>query len=134
MPRPRMPLKEPENLKKISALLKNKSLEVWKRERLFALLLGLSSDQEISEIAQEVGCSESSILRWFKKYNATGLDSLLKKGRGNGPQRSLTEDLEYLLRQKWEKGDFSSAKEAQIWLKEDHATSLALPTVYKYLK
>lgn len=60
-----------------SLLLKEK--EGWRKERLIALKMGLSSFNTLEQISEATGRSVPTIQRWLSRYRKEGLEALLRR-------------------------------------------------------
>ena len=73
-----------ETAEELKELL-HKQKEVRRKERAQALyLLKMGQVTELKELARIVGRDPSTLYRWFERYKARGLASLLELGYANG--------------------------------------------------
>jgi len=105
----------------------------WQRERMIALKLVLAGEAT-QATADTLGRSQATIQSWINKFRAGGLEGLLDKRKGNGPQSRLTPEMEAAMIEELKKGHWRTARDAWNWLKENFEVGdLKEPTIYKYL-
>ena len=101
--------------------------EGWKRERLGVIKKALEG-ATIKELAEDFSRSQQTIKDWIRKYREGGIDGLLTKLKGNGPQSRLTPEVKKALEQELEKGKHRTAKQIWAWLEENYDMSAYKPT------
>ena len=133
MARTRRPLDVRNESKTVYAMLR-KEPAGWRRERLLAVRLGLEGELDLEEIARSVGHARSAIQRWFDAYRQGGVELLLTKSKGNGPQGVVPEDVLEEMADKLREGAWRTGGEALKWLREKHRINLKPSSIYPYLK
>ena len=120
-----------ENKEELKKLLRRQT-QASKRDRLRALYLHRTGQvQNRKEMAQMLGCAESTIYRWFKTYQKQGLQGLLAVKTSPGrPSKIRGQVLSELQTQLETKTGFGSYGEIQAWLAEQHQLEIAYSTVH----
>lgn len=85
-----------EDRSRVRELLKSEKLG-WKRDRLIALKMGFSPENSLEAIAETIGSSVSTVLRWFGQYRDQGLEASLKRNYGGGRPPKLNDEIVELL-------------------------------------
>ena len=118
----------PEELKE---LIKTQS-KATKRDRLRALYLQRTGKvQSRRQLAEMLGCAESTIYWWFKKYQHQGLEGLLAVKTSPGRPAKITgKALRDLKNQLEKRKGFGSYEEIQEWLAAEHQLETAYSTVH----
>lgn len=105
----------------------------WQRERMIALKLAMEGEQT-QAVADDLGRSQATVQVWINKFRDGGLDSLLDKRKGNGPQSRLTPEMEAAMIEELKKGHWRTGRDAWNWLKKNFDIGdLKEATIYKYL-
>ncbi len=134
MGRPRRPLDGVADSKDVRAKLKEKGLEKWKRQRLTAVLLGLTGKLSLQDIAGEARVSPRTVGEWYERFRDGGLESLLiRKEKGKGPASWLDARALKDFRAQLAQGKWRRAEDARTWLQQRLKRELSLVVVYKYL-
>ena len=120
-----------ESDEELKELLRTQS-KASKRDRLRALYLQRTGKvQSRRQLAEMLGCAESTIYRWFKKYQKQGLEGLLAVKTSPGrPAKISGEALRDLNKQLKTRTGFGSYGEIQEWLAEQHQLETAYSTVH----
>ena len=120
-----------ESPKELKELIK-KQTKATKRDRLRALYLQQTRQvQSRRQLAETLGCAESTIYRWFKKYQKQGLEGLLADKTSPGrPTKISGAVLKDLKKQLKTRTGFGSYGEVQEWLAEQHQLETAYSTVH----
>ena len=105
----------------------------WKRERLQAVSLGLGGELELEEIAESIGRARSTIQAWFDLFRKGGIELLLTKRKGNGPESKLKGKAAEEFREKLAAGEWRTAQQARDWLEEEHGLVYTTGSVYSLL-
>ena len=101
--------------------------EGWKRERLAVIKKALEG-ATIQSLAAEFARSPQTIKNWIKKFRDGGIDGLLSKRKGNGPQSRLKPEIKEALERELEKGVHRTAKQIWAWLEENYDMSNYKPS------
>ncbi len=117
---------------KVILLYKNEKV-AWKKERLLAIKLLLETDKSYDEIAEIVGRARSRIQVWTKTFRDKGLAGLLSRSHGGGRKGSMTTAAQQAMIEKLKQGAFRTAKQFQIWLRQEHQIKLSVKGVYYHL-
>lgn len=105
----------------------------WKRERLLALKLALEGNQT-QEVSAILGRSERTVHTWINKFRSGGIEGLLEKKKGNGPESQLTAEMQAAMIEQLKLGKWRTARDAWNWLSENYDVShLKESVIYKYL-
>jgi len=105
----------------------------WQRERLLALKRVMEGDPT-QRVADELGRSQATVQTWINKFRSGGIEGLLQKGKGIGPQSRLTSEMQEAMTAQLELGKWRTARDAWKWLKENHDVGdLKESVIYKYL-
>lgn len=102
------------------------------RDRIRALYLRQSGQvTSRHQLAEVLGCAESTLYRWFATYQCLGLSGLLKEKTSPGRPTTLTPQTLDCLRQHLSQPQgFSSYGEVQQWLQQQHQVQAAYSTVH----
>jgi len=121
-----------EELEQLEEQHRNTPLE--SRVRMLKLLK-LQESGTLSDISEELGCSERSMQRWCSTYRSQGLTGLLQLGRRGGqrPRRIDDHALEELRTRLMSEG-FSELGEAQRWIEERHGVSYSRSGTWHLLR
>jgi len=134
MGRPRKTLLLKTDLPAVLERLKDRSLEGWQRQRLFAVRLGIEDSLALPAIAIEVGASPRSISRWFESFREGGIEGvLIRTPHGKGKKSWLKEETKSALRLKLAEGKWRRAEDAREWLEKELGHPVSLSVTYKYL-
>lgn len=106
----------------------------WEKERLQSIKLGLENKLTNKEIAQTLGRHVDSINNWFNLFREGGIQKLLSKDKGNGPEMLLNEEQMNALKQGLQEGRWRTGPQAYRWLSETYGISFHPNSIYKYLK
>ena len=106
----------------------------WRRERLLAVNLGLEGELGLDQIGKAVGHARSTVQRWLDAYREGGVEKLLRKSKGNGPEGAVPEPVLEEMAEKLRVGEWRTGPEALRWLKESHGIELRPSSIYPYLK
>ena len=123
-----------DNLDELQSRLQ-KEKDSDRKQRIHMLVL-LKSGQVRTrkEVARHLAVHRNTIRDWLTKYEANGIDGLLKikpLGQPEG-QRSLTDDVLSSLKQRLEDpSGFGSYIELKSWLTETHEVSIKYHTLYR---
>lgn len=105
----------------------------WKRERMIALKLAMEG-RETQSVADELSRSQATVQSWINKFRAGGVEALLTKKKGNGPESQLTTEMAEAMTEQLKLGKWRTAGDAWNWLEKNFEVSHLKPTViYKYL-
>ena len=132
MPRTKAPLDVQKQADEVSAKLKGEPAG-WKRERLQAVSLGIAGELELEEIAESIGRARSTIQSWFNLYREGGVELLLTKKKGNGPESKLKGKAAEEFREKLAAGEWRTAEQARDWLEAEHGLIYTTGSVYGLL-
>lgn len=132
--RPRQTVSDKADREEVRALLRNKNLEGWKRQRLQMALLALAGTHTLPEIAGEVGVHPRTVSTWLELLQQGGLEKLLtREPKAKGPQSWLDEETAAQLQEQLRHAHWRRAAEARAWLEQKLGRKLSLVVVYKYL-
>ena len=106
----------------------------WRRERLLAVMHGLEGELSLDKIAASVGRSRASIQIWFNAYREGGVEKLLTKSKGNGPDGEVPGHVLEEMSRKLKEGEWRTGAQARAWLKKTHGIILKPSSIYPYLK
>lgn len=117
-----------EELKELMSQQMNARL----RDRVRAIYLCKTGQvQTRRELATLLGCNESTLYRWFCRYQSQGLTGLLQVKTSPGKPSKLPVDVLERLRQRLQERDgFHSYGEIQTWLADEHNVQAAYQTVH----
>jgi transposase len=101
---------------------------------LLAVKLGLEGELGLEQIAASVGRARSAIQRWFDAYREGGVEKLLIKSKGNGPEGVVPEPVLEEMTRKLSEGQWRTGEQARQWLEKTHRIKLKLSSIYPYLK
>ncbi len=105
----------------------------WKRERMLAIKLAMEGMAN-QQVADMIGHSQATIQTWINRFRTGGIDALLTKGKGNGPQSRLTPEMEEAMTVELAKGTWRTARDAWNWLgSKFDLGDMKEATIYKYL-
>jgi transposase len=105
----------------------------WQRERILAIKLTMEGTST-QQVADDLGRSQATIQTWINRFRVGGIDDLLTKGKGIGPQSRLTPEMENAMIAELAKGKWRTARDAWNWLgSEFDLDDMKEPTIYKYL-
>ena len=132
MPRPRQKIDPlgvgPELLARFK-----KEAPGWQRERMLAIKLAMEGSGT-QQVADDLGRSQATVQSWINRFRANGIDGLLDKGKGNGPQSRLTPEMEKAMTGELAKGKWRTARDAWNWLgSKFDLGDMKEATIYKYL-
>lgn len=82
------------------------------------------------ELAIIMGCNESTLYRWFCRYQSGGLTRLLQVKTSPGKPSKLAPDVLEGLRQRLQPDGFHSYGEIQNWLEKEYNVQAAYQTVH----
>ena len=86
------------------------------------------------QVADDLGRSQATIQIWINRFRANGIEGLLDKGKGNGPQSRLTPEMEKAMTAELAKGKWRTARDAWNWLgSKFDLGDMKEATIYKYL-
>jgi transposase len=107
----------------------------WKRERLQVIRLGLEGELTYEQIASASGRCLDTIRRWFNAFREGGVQRLLERESGRGPdaRNRLTARAAEELKAGLEAGRWRTGPQVRQWLQQEHNIQIAEGTVYKYL-
>lgn len=131
--RPRKEIDAKADEKVVRAWLKKKNLEGWKRQRLQAAQMGMAKVYSLPQIGEAVGVSARTVGQWFETLRRGGLEALLQRSKGNGPESWLDEETARELKAKLDEGEWRRAEDARVWLEKKLGRKLTLVVTYKYL-
>ena len=100
---------------------------------LLAIVEGVTST---SELAARTKSNRDSIRKWKNAYRSTGIEGLLKEGRG-GKRHGILDDVQKEKLQKKlsePKEGFTSYKQATEWINKTFEVEMGYHAVNKYLK
>lgn len=102
------------------------------RDRVRAIYLyKMGQVQTRRELATILGCNESTLYRWFCRYQSQGLTGLLQVKTSPGKPSKLPADVLEGLRQRLQERDgFQSYGEIQSWLADEYNVQAAYQTVH----
>jgi transposase len=87
----------------------------WQRERMLAIKLTMEGACT-QKVAYDLGRSQATIQTWINRFRACGIEGLLTKNKGNGPQSRLTPEMETAMVAELAKGRWRTARDAWNWL------------------
>lgn len=132
MARPRKPIDPLRQQGRLLETLENQK-PGWQRERLLALKKSLEGKTNAT-IAKDLERSPTTVQSWIDKFRAGGVDGLLSKDKGNGPQSELTAEMQEGMVEQLRLGKWRTGKDAWKWLEENFDVShLKQSVIYKYL-
>ena len=112
-----------------------RSRDAREQERLKFLLLAQTGDYTLEELAAELGRARATLQLWLAKYRAGGVAELLKRETSPGvgsPLRAAAVQAE--LRAGWASGQWRTAEEVAVWLKQAHGIRRARKSIYYWLR
>lgn len=89
----------------------------WQRERLLVIKRALEGAGTV-ELAKKMSRSHTTIQDWIDRFREGGIERLLSKEKGNGPQSALTAEMQKALEVELAKGRWRTAGEAWKWLEQ----------------
>jgi len=95
------------------------------RERLLAVSLGLKGELHLSQIAEQMGRSMTTIQTWFENYREHGVAGLEPSKAPRGFSGALHDQARKELRKKLSKGSFRRAEDARVWLERRFGITLS---------
>lgn len=95
------------------------------RERLLAVSLGLKGELHLSQIAEQMGRSMTTIQTWFDNYRDRGVAGLEPSKARRGFAGALHEQARKELLKKLSKGSFRRAEDARVWLQKRFGIKLS---------
>lgn len=105
----------------------------WQRERMLAIKLTMEGT-DTQQVADNLGRSQATVQSWINRFRTNGIEGLLTKGKGNGPQSRLTPEMEQAMRAELAKGKWRTARDAWNWLRcKFDLGDMKEATIYKYL-
>jgi len=107
----------------------------WKRQRLQAIRLAMEGQESYERIAEIVRCSAASLYKWLHWFREEGIDGLLghANGASGGKEPRFSPQQWERFRAEVAKGEWRTARDAQLWLKEELGLEIALKEVYRHL-
>jgi transposase len=100
---------------------------------MLALKLVLEG-RENQAVADTLGRCQATVQQWINKFRKGGVEGLLKKSKGNGPESKLTAEMEAAMSEDLRKGKWRTARDAWNWLSANFETGgLKQSVIYKYL-
>lgn len=124
-----------ESLEDLAEQLRQ-SRNVYERERLQLLYWIKQDPQRIrGELAQLLGCNESTVTRWLNRYRQGGLADLLERRLAPGKPAKVPPEVVAALKQRLKKrrSGFGSYGDIHTWMKEQ-GVEVAYPTVHKLVR
>jgi len=101
--------------------------------RLRALrAIGEDPSEPFSRIAERIGCSERSLMRWWRAYRTGGVDAVV--GRSSGRTARLKEDVLEELKGKVASGELKTLPEIRRWLSREHGVVYSPSGVWRLLR
>jgi transposase len=132
MARPRQKIDQLGVGAELLARLKNEA-SGWQCERMLAIKLTMEGACT-QKVADDLGRSQATIQTWINRFRAGGIDGLLTKNKGNGPQSRLTSEMEKAMIAELAKGKWRTARDAWNWLRSQFDFGdMKEATIYKYL-
>lgn len=117
------------------------SKAAWQRLRLQVVHLACKGQLTQAQIAEQSGCGERSVARWVEVTRQGGLEALLarqstapKSGQTSAPMQQLPEAVRLQLDAGLQEGRWTSATQAQRWLRKEHGIEACYGTVWSWLK
>jgi len=105
----------------------------WQRERMLSIKLTMEGACT-QKVADDLGRSQATIQTWINRFRAGGIEGLLTKNKGNGPQSRLTPEMEIAMVAELAKGKWRTARDAWNWLgSKFDLGDMKEATIYKYL-
>lgn len=95
------------------------------RERLLAVSLGLKGELHLSQIAEQMGRSMTTIQTWFDNYRNHGIEGLEPSTSARGFASALEGKAQKELKKKLMKGSFRRSEDARVWLKKRYGISFS---------
>lgn len=95
------------------------------RERLLAVSLGLKGDLHLSQIAEQMGRSMTTIQTWFDNYREGGIEGLEPSSSARGFASALEGKAKKELKKKLMKGSFRRSEDARVWLKKHYGINFS---------
>ena len=134
MYRPLPEIKEP--LAELEARLRQeRNAELRPRLHLLVLLASGAVTSR-SDAAAHLALHRNTVSRYLARYEAGGLDALLKREKGGAPaqQRTLTPPVLEALQARLDGEGFDSYIEAHRWLVDEHGVESPYSTVHRLLR
>ena len=132
MPRPRKPIDLLGEQELLLETFRTKK-PGWERERLLALKQALEG-KDSHAVAKSLGRSYATIREWINKFRTGGVDGLLAKGKGIGPESQLTAEMQAAMIEQLKLGKWRTGRDTWNWLSENYDVShLKESVIYKYL-
>ncbi|MDJ0590844.1 MAG: helix-turn-helix domain-containing protein [Pleurocapsa sp. MO_226.B13] len=106
------------------------------RERIQVIYWIKSKQVKTTEaIALLLGKHRTTISRWLNTYRNEGMKALLTKEKSSGRNKIITPFAEESLKQKLkDKEQFSSYKEIQAWLQQEHGIEMSYTGVHHLIR
>ncbi len=105
----------------------------WRRERMIAVKLAMNG-KPTQQVADELNRSQATIQKWINKFRKGGVNDLLEKRKGNGPESRLTPEMAEAMAEQLKLGKWRTARDAWKWLSENFELGdLKESVIYKYL-
>lgn len=106
------------------------------RERIQVIYWIKSQQVKTTEaIASLLGKHRTTISRWLNIYRDEGMKALLTKEKSSGRNKIITPFVEEILKQKLkDKDQFSTYKEIQAWLLEEHGVEMSYTGVHQLIR
>jgi transposase len=123
-----------ETAEELSKLLNKSTPSVKPRiKMLLAIVNGITAT---SELSHKTKANRNSILNWKNIYRSSGLDGLLKEGRGGKRRGALDEQQKSKLQKRLSdpKSGFTSYKQATEWINATFGVEMNYHAVNMYLK
>ena len=96
------------------------------RERLLAIRLTHQGKYTLEQIGSIMKRGRATVARWLKAYREGGIEQLLDRGHGGGPEASLSQVVQVEIIIKLLSGCWKRVKDIQIWLQQAHGIDLKL--------
>lgn len=78
---------------------------------MVALKLAMEGEQT-QAVADKLGRSQATLQVWINKFRAGGIEGLLDKRKGNGPQSRLTPEMAAAMTEELRKGHWRTGRDA----------------------
>lgn len=111
-----------------------KETEGWRKERLIALKMGMSSFNSLDMIADVTGRSISTIQRWFKLYRREGLEALLERKYTGRTHTYCNEEIEAYLQNGLECARWNTVVQAKEDLETHFKRKFSYHNVWYWVK
>jgi len=127
-----MHLHRPDLAQDVSAALEA-CQNVKDQQRLLAMRLVASGSYTAEQIAMHLKVSRRQLFNWMTALKESGVEGLLKRGHGGGPEPSVKGKVLKEFQDGLRQGRWKRAKEIQEWLRCRHRVKMGLFGVHYWL-